>query len=168
MSSLSDEDLADIAWVRSAMEDWMGMDASPEQKGALERVLALAGEEPPEPEDQTFWYDPQDRIVYHRDDLQNPGFDGNWYAAGRMSGESWQSMGAARRRLVQLVPKSTEPEVSVGTEVLMNLLGAWEQRHREKCGRSGRLSKCGYEECKSYWRTLHGYGVRTTWESVGS
>lgn len=172
MANLNDEDLAAIATVRMAMTKWMGVHSDPEFSDALERVLALAGEEPVEPEDQTFWYDPQDRIVYQRDDLQNPGFDGNWYAAGRMTGESWRDMGAARRRLVQLVPKGEEVRISPADgqcrEVLMELLGAWESQHRKGCGGSTRLSKCPYYECEAYWNRLHGFGVRTTWETVES
>jgi broad specificity phosphatase PhoE len=168
MTNLSDEDLAAIAYSRNLVDR---MDLPQADRQYLERVLVLAGEEPQEPDDQTFWYDPQDRIVYQRDDLQNPGFPGSWYATGRMTGESWRDMGAARRRLVQLVPGEEEPRTPIAgehQEVLMDLLGAWEAEHRKGCGGSVRLSKCQFVECKVYWSRLHDLGVRTTWETVTS
>lgn len=165
--ALSDEDRAAIGIVRAMVEavppddrlDTVGI-------GALERVLKLAGEEPAEPGDGTFWLDPEENDLWIRDDMatqsRGTGDLDRWFVTGGNRNFSWNEIGAARDRLVELVRRQNAE--SRYRMFLVELHGSWEAWHHNACGRKVPLSRCEYHECAHRWGMLLGYGFEKEWE----
>jgi hypothetical protein len=159
--ALSDEDRAAIRELREHLEGKNPF--IPSEK--WERVLKLAGEEPEEPANGTFWLDPDENNLWIRDDLAG-GYDdpvdlGRWWGTGRPAEFSWIQVHRSAPNLVELVRKDTL--AAQGSAILSELFGTWEAIHHEKCGR-GLLSTCSYPGCQGRWRQLVAWGCDTTWE----
>lgn len=157
---LSDQDRAVMRRLRSQMDEM-----APAARADLKRVLKLAGEEPGEPANGTFWWDPDENDLWMRDDMAGGYGDhvdlGRWWATGRAQEFSWIEVHAEAPKLVELVRKDSL--AAQGSAILTELFGTWEAVHHEKCGR-GLMSTCSYSECKDLWKKLVAWGCDTTWE----
>lgn len=164
--ALSDEDRAAIRIVRAMMAavpvedrlDTVGI-------AALERVLKLAGEEPKEPADRTFWFDEEECEVWIRDDratINGRGDLRRWRATRSGGNFTWTEVCGFASKLVELV-RIDAPGKNYQA-VLMELHWAWEAWHRNACGKGKPLSECQYHECAHRWKVLLGYGFDKEWE----
>jgi hypothetical protein len=139
--ALSDEDREAIQYVRGYLEG-----RTPLPKVFLwERVLKLAGEEPPEPADGTWWLDIEEDQLWIRDD--KAAYDhsdlGRWWCTGTGEKFSWIQMCGMRLRLVELVRKD-----STGV-VVDEMYGAAEALHVKLHGSApGTLFTCTSPECR--------------------
>jgi hypothetical protein len=165
--ALSDEDRAAIHIVRAMMAavplddrlDKVGIDA-------LNRVLRLAGEEPTEPDEGTFWLGPEENDLWIRDDRAvSFGFDlDRWFRTGDDEKFSWSRVLAESPQLVELV--RADEAAKRYRMFLMELHGAWEAWHHNACGRKVPLSGCEYYECAHRWGMLLGYGFEKEGEGI--
>jgi hypothetical protein len=155
--ALSDEDRAAIAHVRMLVAGMPSQD-----KEHLERVLRLADEGPAEPDEGTFWLDPEENDLWIRDDRAVTfGFDlARWFRTGDDQKFTW----AQAPRLTELV-RADEASKRYRT-FLMELHGSWEAWHHNACGMRGLLSGCEYHECVHRWGVLLGYGFEKEWEEI--
>jgi hypothetical protein len=158
--ALSDQDRAAMRRLREVAT---GVD--PGTVAAIERVLALAGLEPEEPAEGTFWYDPEEHDVWIRDDKS--AYDSNdlsrWWTTGSGEKFSWIQVWGLAPKLVELV-RADEVDAKKRQWLLVELHGAWEAWHHNACGRSKPLSLCGYHECAHRWKTLLDLGYLKEWE----
>jgi hypothetical protein len=107
--ALSDEDRAAIRVVRRFLDEASPGDLG--ERAAWERVLKLAGEEPPEPADRTFWLDEEECDVWVRDDkttawVYGPSNLDRWWKTGSGENFSWIDVCRLSPKLVELVRKA--------------------------------------------------------------
>lgn len=163
--ALSDEDRGAIKVVRRFLDEASPGDLG--ERAAWERVLKLAGEEPPEPADGTFWLDEEECDVLVRDDkavlmVSGPGDLYRWYRTGDGEKFSWIEVCRISPKLVELVRAT--PAAKKAATILYELASAWQSWHHENCGRREPLGNCQYHECAHRWRALLGYGLEENWE----
>lgn len=151
---LSDEDREAIGYVRGYLEGRL----PPPKEYLWERVLKLAGEEPPEPANGTFWFDPAENDLWIRDD--RAAFDDNdpsrWWTTG--SGEKFSWIEVCHR-----VPKLVELVRADGVDVplhaaLLDLHSRAEAMHEKLHGPNPPISQCTSGPCYMMWRSLRDHG----------
>lgn len=155
--ALSDEDRAAIREVREWMQESQALPSA-----TWERVLKLAGEEPEEPADGTFWFDPAENDLWIRDDkavamVNGPNDLHRWWCTGTGEKFSWIEVFRQAPVLVELV-RADEAPVTLQT-ALRDLRARAEAMHVLLHGPNPAISGCTSGPCYMMWRGLceHGY-----------
>jgi hypothetical protein len=97
---LSEADRAAALRLKAARDEM-----APSLRGDLERVLLLAGLEPPEPASGTFWLDEEEGELWVRDDMAATSENDldRWWCTGNAAKFSWIEVHRVAPKLVELV-----------------------------------------------------------------